>query len=199
MSFLGENSDLADVIYGIPQGSCLGPLLFLIYINDISNTSNEGEFILFADDTNIFVRGQTALLAFKTANEILRKVNDYMYVNKLHINMEKCCFIHFKPGNTNKENKVTAELDVKIGHEIVKQVSETKFLINCHGTHINKFSKKLSCAIGIFNRIKDNIPSELYKNLYHTLFGSHLAYGITAWVMFQTENCSLFLRPKKYV
>ena len=51
-----------------------------------------------------------------------------MYVNKLHINMEKCCFIHFKPGNTNKENIVTAEFDVKIGHEIVKQVSETKFV-----------------------------------------------------------------------
>ena len=89
VSVLGENSDLADVIYGVPQGSCLGPLLFLIYINDISNTSNEGEFILFADDTNIFVRSQTALLAFKTANEIIRKVNDYMYVNKRHINMGK--------------------------------------------------------------------------------------------------------------
>ena len=59
----------------------------------IIKISNEGEFILFADDTNIFVRSQTAMLAFKTANEILRKVNDYMYVNKLYINMEKCCFI----------------------------------------------------------------------------------------------------------
>ena len=68
MSVLGKNSDLADVIHGVPQGSCLGPHLFLIYINDISNTSNEGEFILFADDANIFVRGQTALLAFETAN-----------------------------------------------------------------------------------------------------------------------------------
>ena len=171
--------------YGVHQGSCLEPLLFLIYINDISNTSNEGEFILFADDTNIFVRGQTALLAFKTANEILRKVNDYMHVNKLHINMEKCCFIHFKPGNN--ENAVTAEFDVKIGDKIIKQVSETKFLgITIDNklswdTHINKLSKKLSCATGILNRIKDNIPSELHKNLYHTLFESHLAYGITAW------------------
>ena len=48
-------------------------------------------------------------------------------------------------------------------------------------THINKLSKKLSCATGILNRIKDNIPSELHTNLYHTLFESHLAYGITAW------------------
>ena len=101
--------------------------------------------------------------------------------------MEKCCFIHFKPGNTNKENTVTAEFDVKIGDEIIKQVSETKFLgITIDNklswdTHINKLSKKVSCATGILNRIKDNIPSELYKNLYHTLFESHLAYGITAW------------------
>ena len=109
-----------------------------------------------------------------------------MYANKLHINMGKCCFIHFKPGNTNKENAVTAEFDVKIGDEIVKQVSETKFLgITVDNklswdTQINKLSKKLSCATGILNRIKDNIPPELYKNLYHTLFESHLAYGITA-------------------
>ena len=100
--------------------------------------------------------------------------------------MEKCCFIHFKPGNTNKENTVTAEFDVKIGDEIIKQVSETKFLgITIDNklswdTHINKLSKKLSCATGILNRIKYKIPSELYKNLYHNLFESHLAYGITA-------------------
>ena len=92
----------------------------------MQDTFARDEFILFADDTNIFVRGQTALLAFKTANEILRNVNDYMHVNKLHINMEKCCFIHFKPGN--KENTVTAEFDVKRGDKIIKRVSETKFL-----------------------------------------------------------------------
>ena len=97
----------------------MGPPLFLTYINNISNTSNESEFILHDDDSNIFVRGQAALLLFETANENLRKVYDYMYVNKLHINMEKCCFIHFKPGN--KETEVTTEFDIKIGNEIVTQ------------------------------------------------------------------------------
>ena len=205
MSVLGENSDLADVIYGVPQGSCLGPLLFLIYINDISNTSNEGEFILFADDTNIFVRGQTALLAFKTANEILRKVNDYMYVNKLHINMEKCCFIHFKPGNTNKENTVTAEFDVKIGDEIIKQVSETKFLgITIDNklswdTHINKLSKKFHVLLVFLTELKiiyhqNYIKIYIILSLNHTLLMA-LLYG----VVFQTKNCSLFLRSKKDV
>ena len=97
----------------------MGPPLFLTYINNISNTSNESEFILYDDDTNIFVRGQAALLAFETTNENLRKVYDYMYVNKLHINMEKCCFIHFKPGKI--ENEVTIEFDIKIGNGIIKR------------------------------------------------------------------------------
>ena len=78
-------------------------------------------------------------------------------------------------------------LMLKIRDGIVKQLSETNFLgITIDNnlswdTHINKLSKKLSCATGVLNRIKDNTPPELYKNLYHTLFESHLAYGITAW------------------
>ena len=97
VNILGEISDELLVLFGVPQGSCLGPLLFLIYINGLPNISNNAEFVLFADDTNIFVEAKNRMLAYENANKILKAVHLYMLVNKLHINMSKCCFIDFKP------------------------------------------------------------------------------------------------------
>ena len=71
VSALGEISEQLAVIFGVPQGSCLGPLLFLIYINDISNICKSNELILFADDTNIFVKGKSKQEVYIEANMIL--------------------------------------------------------------------------------------------------------------------------------
>ena len=73
----------------MPHGSVLGPLLFLVYISDIVNSSELGHFDLCADDTNIFCTGKIQHEAYKNANKVLNDVNNYMRINLLHINMGK--------------------------------------------------------------------------------------------------------------
>ena len=111
---LGHTSDTLAVQFGVPQGSVLGPLLFLLYINDIVNCSNMGKFILFADDTNIFVTGSCAREAYEKANAILSSVHKYMILNKLHINMSKCCYIHFKPKTKSNDDDNDTALTLQI-------------------------------------------------------------------------------------
>ena len=185
---LDEKSDSLTIKYGVPQGSVLGPLLFLLYINDISRASTMGTFIMFADDTNIFVEGKTEDEAYAKGNELLKSVQKYMFLNKLHINMSKCCYIHFKP-----KTRITELTQSKPNNALlidnfpIKKVSETKFLgviIDENlswDSHITALRRKLNYASATLYRIRDSLPVYLRKDLYHTLFESHLSYCISVW------------------
>ena len=202
VSVLGENSDELSVLFGVPQGSVLGPLLFIIYINDIYNSTDLGKFVLFADDTNIFVADKCKIKVFEKANKVLKSINDYMKCNLLHINIKKCCYMHF----TSNRKEVTADddmLNLVLGQNVIKCVKETKFLgviIDnklSWDAHIKYLNSKLKCEIGKLNRMKHVIPNELYKNLYLTLFESHLSYGITAWGGVSKNLLIIIHNPKK--
>ena len=87
---------LQTVRCGIPQGSSLGPLLFLLYINDIPNSSNKLSFRIFADDTNIFTSSSNLKQLETTVNEELKKVKHWCNINKLSLNLEKTNYMIIK-------------------------------------------------------------------------------------------------------
>ena len=189
---LGEKSRLDDVLFGVPQGSVLGPLLFIIYINDIINCVNGIlgiKLVLYADDTNVFIIGNNRRDLIRTGAIVLDAINRYMKSNLLHINVGKCCYIHFCKGKSRLDNvdKDSQHDELRISGKIIEEVDSTKFLgvtIDKHLTwqaHCESLHKKLKSATGILKRIRPNIPKECYKTLYHTLFESHLSYCITVF------------------
>ena len=104
------------------QGSVLGPLLFLIYV-DICKSSEILSFILFADDTNLFSSHQDLKTLNNTINQELEKVTLWLAANKLSLNVGKTNFMIFKSKNKNVQHKIT----VNIADQNIKQVDHKKF------------------------------------------------------------------------
>ena len=134
------------IMCGVPQGSILGPLLFILYINDIGKVSTVLNPVLFADDTSLFHAHTDFDTLIKEINEKLQKVTTWFHTNKLSLNIKKSNFIMFLPkGKKYNTNNVKININ---GNEI-KQVNFTKFLgiyIDEHlswAQHIEFLSKKL--------------------------------------------------------
>ena len=115
------------ISYGVPQGSILGPLLFLVYINDIAKCSELLDFILFADDTTTFISGKNANEVFRTVNSELFKLQNWLFANKLSLNTLKTKYILFHK-TTMADDLPLKFPKVSIDTLSVERMTEFKFL-----------------------------------------------------------------------
>ena len=191
------------VICGIPQGSVLGPLLFNIYINDITEASTKFDFIMYADDTtltstleNFGKISDVAGLERKLIEE-MSKIYGWLLCNKLTLNTAKSKFMIFF-----KHPKVIPKLNLKIDGNAIEQVAEFNFLgidIDQNITwkpHVTKTAIKISRVIGVLNKLKHIFPQHILLTIYNSLIQPHLIYGLYLWGL----NCKrLKILQKKAV
>ena len=196
-----SSSDLLTVKTGVPQGSILGPLLFIIYINDICTASSLFDFIIYADDTTlssalkVITRQSDSLNTSYIINNELNKINDWLKTNKLSLNIKKTKYMMFH----TVQRKVPV-LDLRIDGINIERVSQFSFLgltLNENLTwhdHVNKIANKISKNIGVLNRLKHYIPLKTKLTIYNALILSHLNFCILAW---GTNYKRLFTLQKK--
>ena len=124
VSISGQLSKDLTINYGVPQGSVLGPLLFLLYINDIPISSKFLNFHLFADDTSIFYADKDVNKLETTVNNERQNVSDWLIANKLTLNLTKSTFLLILPS----QKKLNRSVELKLNNEKLKEVNEEKYL-----------------------------------------------------------------------
>ena len=178
----GYISSKKQIICGVPQGSVLGPILFLIYINSITNLKLNGKITLFADDTTIIYFGKKISDIKYEILQDLKIIQDWLNSKKLTINFDKSSYM-FLSKNQLSENTT----DIKFNNNSIKYRKCVKFL-GLHidenlswKNHITNLRNSLSHLVGVLFKVRYYIPLIHLKKIYYALFYSKIQYLISIW------------------
>ncbi len=176
-------SDIQPITCGVPQGSVLGPLLFLIYINDMPNISMNCNFTLFADDTTVTASNKNLKDLQLVINSELKTLYKWLITNRLTLNMEKTKYILFTP----KNKKINQYVTIKMNNRIIDNVEHIKFLGIIIDNklswqpYVRYLTTKLAKSISILIKLKGVVTRKTMINMYYSYVYPLLTYGVTLW------------------
>ena len=184
VEYKDTKSKILPIDCGVPQGSVLGPLLFIVYVNDLPKVLSQCKSILFADDTTISYTHENPITLMETVNNDLQRAVNWFRANKLSINASKTHYLIF---HTRYKSFPDFSFELKLGDEIIQRADFVKFLglfiddkteWNYHTSHIEG---KISRQLYILNSVKNILPVSTMKTLYYSFVYSHLNYGVIHW------------------
>ena len=182
---------------GVPQGSILGPILFILYINDLCRVSKQIKMILFADDTNLILSHNNLKSLTGEINCELKKISSWFKSNKLSLNTQKTNYMLI----TNKV--INEDIRVSIDENSIERVDNTKFLgvyldDKLKWTkHIAHIKNKISKNIAILNKVRDCIQEKALITLYRTLIEPYLNYCCESWGLTSTTSITPIVTLQK--
>ena len=191
---------------GVPQGSVLGPLFFLIYLNDMIRVSRDLKFVLFADDTNLFAEGKDPAELYGRVNAGLGELDRWFRCNMLTLNLKQTEYVYFSGPRGQGEPPGV----LTIGGERVKWVEGVRFLGMWVDRglswvdHIQGVTVKTRQLLGIMGRASGVLNGGLLLSLYNGMVLPHLQYCLMVWGDFEagrnrTRGEALLRLQKRFV
>ena len=175
------------------RSSILGPLLFLIFVNDLSNSTKVLDPVLFADDTNLFCSDNNIRTLFETANQELIQINDLFLVNKLSLNVEKTKYMLFQKC-TDQENIPLKLPLLQLNSNIIEREHSLQFLgliLYEHFTwkkHVQLIENKVSKNVGVLYKASKLINSKCLRSSYFSFILYYINYANIAWASTNKTN-----------